>query len=342
MPSRPEQLPETQPTETTPKVIRIPTSLRLHACERLVTGPNRRQNARSLISSADNHGINLDYMWGSIPLEDDIRSPRVRQVCLAVIGAGRTAMLFHSSPESPRTLGSREQQSDEIGRCISVCLNELGQMDGRVGLAQSLFEPDQHWAREACKQAQMTCVGELAYMRKPLIGEQHRPAYEPKWPEGVRVRPLRATKDRLDAEDRQMLIHALESSYVETLDCPELCGIRSMDDVIESHMATGKFDADRWLLILKEGEPVGCCLLTHCPANQSIELVYLGIAPTARGLGLGKTVLRHGISRLIDLDAREVTCAVDTRNTPAIRLYQSLGFSRFDSRIGYVARIPMH
>jgi len=334
--SRPDSIDGDQP----PKAVRVPHDLRLWGCERLVSPPNRRQAARSLIASASAHGIDLELMWGVLGDLNDPKAVKVRQVCLSVLGAGRTAMLFHSAPEGPRTLGARERQIEEISACLISCLESLSSMPERVRLAQALIEPKHRWANEACEQAGMFFVGELAYMRKALNAEVKTPNQIPVWPDGISVRPIRTLHPQAAQNDRALLIEALEQSYNDTLDCPELCGLRSMEDVIESHMATGEFDPSRWLLIFKDEQPVGCCLLTHCPANQSIELVYLGIAPQARGLGLGRVVLKHGIERLHGLGAREVSCAVDTRNTPAIHVYESMGFQRFDSRIAYVAAIP--
>lgn len=335
--SRPDSIDGGHP----PRAVQLPPELRLWGCERLVTGPNRRQSARNLIASASSHGIDLDLMWGVLGDLSDPGAVRVRQVCLAVLGAGRTAMLFHSSPEQARLLGPRDRQVLEISACLNACLDALGGMADRVGLAQSLVEPKHRWAGEACERAGMTFVGELAYMRRTMPpGTKQSHPHEPQWPSGVSVRPVRTLDPHDPHSDRGSLIEALERSYEDTLDCPELCGLRSMDDVVDSHIATGVFDPSRWLLIFRDGRPAGCCLLTHCPPNHSIELVYLGIAPAARGLGLGRRVLSYGIERMGGLGAREVTCAVDTRNTPAIGVYQSLGFSRFDARMGYVSAIP--
>jgi len=334
-----------QPNSTAPdstqQAMKIPPDLRLWACERLVTGVNRRQAARSLVSSASTHGIDLDLMWGVISDHAEKSMPRVRQVCLAVLGAGRTAMLFHSSPESPRQFGSREVQQREIGASISACLVELSTMPDRAGLAQCLIEPKHTWANQVCLDAGMISVGELAYMRKPLDAQRARPVTEPDWGPGIRVESLASIEHRSPGQADPDLTRALEGSYEQTLDCPELCGLRSMPDVLESHKATGSFDPNHWLLIYKHDQPVGCCLLTHCPNNDSIELVYLGIAPDARGLGLGRRVLEYGIARMSALCAKDVTCAVDTRNTPAIHVYESLGFRRFDSRHGYVVALPL-
>ena len=57
-----------------------------------------------------------------------------------------------------------------------------------------------------------------------------------------------------------------------------------------------------------------------------MELVYLGLAPGARGRGLGRQLLRHGLGLLHERRERSVTLAVDSRNTPALSLYESEGF----------------
>jgi ribosomal protein S18 acetylase RimI-like enzyme len=319
-----------------PKAVRIPQSLRQSACERLVTGPDHQHAARNLISSAPIHGIDLDLLWGVV-IQNEPNLPQVRQTCLAVLGAGKTAMLFHSSPESNRALGTKKTQRDEISACISACLRDLGAMPQRARLVQCLIEPRHSWAREVFLNAGMISVGELAYLRLGIASTSPNANQEPKWPAGVSVRPF--TNIERGSPERDALTKALESSYAETLDCPELCGLRSLDDVIDSHQATGQFYPSHWLLIEIHGEPIGCCLLSHIPATNSIELVYLGIGPKGRGLGLGRTVLAHGIDRLRHLNVHEVTCAVDTRNEPALRIYQSLGFVQFDTRLGFVAAL---
>jgi ribosomal protein S18 acetylase RimI-like enzyme len=323
---------------TSPTGELVPQNLRQSACERLVTGPHRTQAARNLIGSASAHGIDLNMLWGVID-RSSTGPARVRQSCLAVLGAGATAMLFHSSPESARWLGSKPTQQAEISAALVACLEGLGAYPDRARLAQCLIEPKHTWAPDVFVHAGMQFVGELAYLRQPIEHASERHVPEPDWPEGISVRPIRSLDPNDPGSDRRDLIEALELSYIDTLDCPELCGLRSMDDVVDSHIATGSFNPDFWLLIELKGKPVGCCLLTHCPANTSIELVYLGIGAPARGLGLGKTVLSYGTERMRHLGAREVTCAVDTRNTPALRVYESLGYARFDSRIGYVARL---
>ncbi len=340
-------------TQTSPiQTQQIPPTLQLSAAERLVASPGRREAAKRLIASASTHGIDLELMWGVIGQDADSRPQktglRVRQVALAVLGPGRTAMIFLSNPDlsvnQTHALGSRDVQINEISAAARAALTGLrAYAPTKVTLAQTLIEPDQTWARQACLQGGMISVGELDYMQKPVtpadLTPTDPPHTQPIWPAGVEVRTVRSLDPDAHDSDRQALVAALEGSYLETLDCPELCGLRPIEDVIDSHMATGEYDPSRWHLIFKDGHPAGCCLLSHCPQSNSVELVYLGLAPIARGLGLGRSVLSYAITQLGPIGITQVTCAVDNRNAPAISIYESLGFTRFDARIGFVAPI---
>ena len=81
-------------------------------------------------------------------------------------------------------------------------------------------------------------------------------------------------------------VQAIARSYEQTLDCPALSGARDIQDVVEGHKSVGIFDPQLWSVLLRGDEPLGCLLLAEIPARNGIELVYLGLAPAARGRGL--------------------------------------------------------
>ncbi len=333
-------IPKTNPMTRTVPTQQIPQALWLSAAERLVAREGRQAAAKRLLASAPTHGIDLDLMWGVIQSDPNPSKNRVRQVTLAVLGSGRTALLFLSNPETSKTLGKPETQTQEISASVHAALDGLkARSPQEVTLAQTLIETDQAWATQACLDAGMISVGKLIYMRMPIGKASKHPDTPPIWPTGITVRPITTIDPNALNTDYHNLIKALETSYEDTLDCPELCGLRSMNDVVDSHSASGDFNPARWHLIFKDNQPAGCCLLSHFPQTNSVELVYLGISPIARGLGLGKSVLAHGINQLGSIGIAEVTCAVDSRNEPAIRIYESLGFESFDARIGFVAPI---
>jgi ribosomal protein S18 acetylase RimI-like enzyme len=256
-------------------------------------------------------------------------------------------MCFVSNPKDAKFVtqfGDEAAQIHEIGASLEAAIQDLGRVAGdRVRIAQMLFEPKQAWTHEVCKRAGMICVGTLDYLRMDFGLIERWPINEDPWGAGgagIEVRQLNNLSMNTPKSDGSLLSAALESSYEGTLDCPELCGMRSMADVIASHESTGVFDPSRWWLMLKDDRPVGCCLLSHCPANESVELVYLGLSPEVQGQGFGARFLTHALQALqLAEPVHEVTCAVDRRNIPAAKVYMRLGFKRFDARCGYVCPV---
>jgi RimJ/RimL family protein N-acetyltransferase len=272
-------------------------------------------------------------MWGTVDRAADGRPVRVRQACLAVPGSGRTAMLVVSGPGP----ASEAQEHAERVACVEAAYQHLVAERSRPGgrdvrLAQALPEPDEPWAVRAYLGAGFRTVGDLAYLRRSMSNLPEQPPHASPWPEGVGVR----TVADLKGPDRALMLMALDRTYESTLDCPELCGLRDTADVLESHRATGVFDPRLWWLVTLHGHPHGCMLFNNCPEYGSVELVYLGISPQLRGSGIGTRLLTLGLSTLRGVDAEQVTCAVDLRNSPAQRLYARMGFREFGRRVALV------
>lgn len=310
----------------------IPPSLRLSAARRLVdpSSGSIEQAAARFLASAPDHGIDLDLLWGALGPDGE-----VAEACLAVLGAGRTAMLFVSRPAgaAPTEAGATARAA-----CIgAACEGLAGRFGRRVAIAQGLPEPAEPWAQRAFLEAGFIHVGELAYLSRRL-----RPADTgaeiPPLPPGIHIRPVRTLSRGSD--DRRQLASAMERSYEGTLDCPELCGLRQTEDVIDSHASSGRWTPSLWRLVLLDGRPEGCVLLNPAPALRSIELVYLGLGPLLRGRGLGERLMREAIATAAARRRRDsadaMTCAVDRRNGPALRLYERLGFTEVAARTALV------
>jgi len=133
---------------------------------------------------------------------------------------------------------------------------------------------------------------------------------------------------------------ALQATYVGSLDMPELESVRSLDDVLASHRAGGRFVADRWRLGKVPGEPDASAvvLLSEVIDRDAWEVAYLGLTPAARGRGLGRAVLAHALD-LARGHAARLELAVDARNHPANRLYHACGFTSFDRRAVHLAAL---
>lgn len=310
---------------------RIPAPLIQSAAERLVSVParSRRVAARQLIESAPAHGIDLSLVWGTI--DDSGPLPRVSQACLIVPTPGRTAMIYVSGPDDgPRAPDPSTQHAHRVATLGAAFDAIRESMTDRVALAQALIAPVEHWAHQACLDAGMRQIAELSY-QKLVIPSERLP--NPPLPHGVELLPA---GDVTQPGPRAALARALERSYIDTQDCPELCGLREVDDVIDSHRATGRHDPALWWVVSLRGQPEGALLLSPFPEQASVELVYLGVGPVLRGKGLGQVLMEHAIDAAANAGALEMTCAVDMNNPRALRLYKRLGFRSIDRRLALV------
>ena len=317
-----------------PTGFKVPPEFRVAAVSRLLGLSGDSTEARRFIADAPGQGVDLSWMWAwGVPPEPHAgrSAARIDQIALIVPGAGRVGMVFVGGPRRPDDPGELGEISGTIdAACLGV---RAADNRANVALVQALAESGQDWYRAALSGAGFGSVGRLLYMRRANNAMRGSPR---DWPAGVEVVPVASLGDR-PAQDRA-LIDCLDRSYEGTLDCPELCGLRETPDILASHRACGKHDPSLWWVAMERGRPIGCALFSPYPEQGSIELVYLGLVPEARGRGLGARLTRFGLASLPRRAFTRVACAVDERNAPARRLYDRLGFARFDTRDAYVRR----
>ena len=306
----------------------------MSAIRRLVNqSGDRDASARRLIAAAPAHGIDLDLLWASL-------SPAgaISQSCLAVLGAGRTAMTFLSEP-GPEGDADPLAAIAERAACLDAACRELAVHPGKAGtgvmMAQGLVDPCESWSIDAFKRAGFIHVGDLSYLRRAISGFPTIP--EPTWPAGISVVPFHKC---FGNDGRERLAELLARTYEGTLDCPELCGLRDPVDVADSHMATGAFDPSLWLIVLEHERAEGCVLLSRSPELRGVELVYLGFTPALRGKRIALSLLQYAVGRTRAPSVTELTCAVDDRNEPAKKLYDRAGMRRYSGRVAFVR--PLH
>jgi ribosomal protein S18 acetylase RimI-like enzyme len=159
---------------------------------------------------------------------------------------------------------------------------------------------------------------------------------------------LKLTYDFLRAPDRLTYVacgigdatvfrQTLPRTYQDTLDCPEVNGVRTLDEVFEGHRAQGVHDPGRWWVALDGDRPVGVLLLTAVPEWEAWDVAYVGVVPEARRRGWGRELMHKALRAAHASDAAQLTLSVDARNRPAWSLYLDLGFEPYDQREVYLA-----
>ena len=214
---------------------------------------------------------------------------------------------------------------------IRAALEDLGRRGVRV--AQALVDPS----------APTTTGGDLIRGGLPRVTTLtflERRTDRPEEPPGGPGPPPPSLRwETLGSANEAEFRATLEATYVGSLDMPELDGVRSLDDVIASHRAAGRFDPVRWNIGRVDGEPAAAAvlLLSEVPDRPAWEIAYLGLTPAARGRGLGRAALIRAHRQAHAAGVDRIELAVDARNFPARRLYNTAGFRPFDRRIVHLA-----
>jgi ribosomal protein S18 acetylase RimI-like enzyme len=139
-----------------------------------------------------------------------------------------------------------------------------------------------------------------------------------------------------DEPRRQMFTDLIVATYQDSLDCRGLSGLRCIEDIMLGHQAAGRFDPHRWLLLRCDGGAAGCVLFGENPVRPTLELVYMGVHPRFRRMGVGQYILRQGLSLARKEGFASVTLAVDAENAPALAMYKRAGFLQTHSRLAII------
>ena len=295
------------------RILKPGPTRRMAAIQRLLGSD--RQRAERFLRFARDTGMNLDHVWCAF---DELG--RIRSTVLASMTPGRTAMLFLSPP------GDRSgvETSAEV---IEQAFRGLGSVG--VSLAQALVTPDELLEMKALELAGLRRIAILTYMETTLGRRERRPVV---LPEGLSIRAYRE-------EEESLIGDLLARTYVDTLDCPGLVGLRDKADILEGHKHSGIFRPEWWTILFEGPLPIGVCLINESKTDRTAELVYLGVVPEARGRGVGSSLLAHSLSRVAEKTVRKVVLAVDESNTPAHDMYRNAGFRDTIRRHAFVRKL---
>src|SRR5918995_3838529 len=84
---------------------------------------------------------------------------------------------------------------------------------------------------------------------------------------------------------------------------------------------------------LQETRPVAVVLVAR--RGWSSRIAAMAVAPEARGRGLGKLIMQDAINEALERGDRSVLLEVFEHNTPAVKLYEGLGFRPARRLVGY-------
>jgi mycothiol synthase len=138
-------------------------------------------------------------------------------------------------------------------------------------------------------------------------------------------------------ENHNLFTETVAATYHGSRDCPEIAGIRPIDDVLAGHRAAGCFHEALWELALIDDAPAGCLLLSRV-GTELLEVVYMGVAPAFRGRRIGWMLLQRAAAQARAQHRARLTLVVDVRNDPARRLYARFGLNRVATRDVYLWR----
>ena len=235
---------------------------------------------------------------------------RLVAAVMAQVLAGRSAAIWPP------------QATDD--RCAQALLGHLhtALAESGVHLAQALLESRSGEKADALVRAGYQHAGDLLYM---VANASDFPAIAPKLP--FVLQP---------AEAGPRLERLIAATYQGSLDCPLVDGLRETADILAGYREVGRFSPELWLIATQDGADVGCLLLADHSETSQYEIVYMGIAPPARGRGYGLLLARYAQWLAHQVGRQQLVLAVDAANKPAISGYAAANFRTFDQRSAFV------
>lgn len=247
---------------------------------------------------------------------------RMAWAVMPVLNPGRTLLLL--APRIPR----RTEDTTAAQSLIAKVRAEHPSANS-AQMIQVLIDSDDQHSQSAWEEIGFETMAELIYLNaavrdvpdeKPLPNDLHWLTYSEKTAE--------------------LFMRTVATSYEKSLDCPQLTGRRDIQDVIASHKASGEFNPDTWFLLARGNQPLGVALLSRTHGDDSMELVYLGLVPEARGQGIGDLLLRRSLRVARDAHCDRLVLAVDGQNLPALRLYRRHGMWQVTTRLAMIYLLP--
>ncbi len=204
-------------------------------------------------------------------------------------------------------------------QAISLIQNALEKAHAsEVQIVQSLVSPEDERAARWLKSCGFTYLTDVLYL---ICGCS-----------SFRLTNARNDLQFVTFDDSEVMHKRLSElilrTYEGSCDCPELNGLRKLDDALASYRAVGHYHPQRWFILRYENADVGCLLLNEYAAQREWEIVYMGIVPQFRGRNLGLQLIYHAQFLGSEAKIEQLSLAVDDANLPAKIIYRTTGFAR--------------
>lgn len=284
----------------------VPKRDRFRAACHLVAGrsvtPWTEARAETYLEMYRQQRGRLSAFWWTLQGED------VLAAAMVLASKGRVGFLYHSPTRRQGVVG--EALSDLI-RAVS-----LDRLSAGLSMVQAFVAPEAAGDEPILRASGFVELAELRYMEYPLnvewsAGDESAGTWD--------FQPYRKVK-------KTAMIHVIRRTYIDTLDCQRLCGVRRMVDVLASHRSQGKYTPKWWQMVMRDGYPAGCILMNRAIDSPVADIAYLGVVPEFRGHGLGDAMLAWAARTAKQAKLCGVRLAVDAQNAYARGLYDRFGF----------------
>ena len=278
------------------------------------------------LQDAKRRGVRTDLLLGAY------RGETLLAACLAMESPGGAATVFISddlSTAANRRSPGAELRSTTLVREATTAVLEALQAAARerpIVLLEVLLDSASTTLAEALEAAGFRYLTRLLYLERTT---------------GSGAASKRAARDldwlSFKPELEPLFCTILDRTYVQSLDCPELPGLRPTADVLACHRAAGVFDPKLWWVAMRGEAPVGVLLLSRTPGERALEIVYLGVAQAARGTGVADALLERAVALGGRIGVKSLALAVDRRNGPALAMYARWDFKPIGAREAWIA-----
>ena len=234
--------------------------------------------------------------------------------------AGRTAMLW------PPRMAANEQ--DQTALRLFTLLDAQLQRRG-VRMVQAVLKRAGDADAQQLERFGFTHSVDLLYLfSEPVAATSQPPSTQ-------------LTFEKYTDERRAQLCELIDATYEDSLDVPQLNGVREMPDVLDGYERTGDSGTSHWFFVQHDGSDVGCLLLSLHAEQRQWELIYMGVTPAVRGCGWGRVMVEYAQWLAAQSEHGRLVLAVDASNNPALQIYAQAGFVECDRRVVYL-KIPGH